>query len=90
MQSATYTRCVRVVSALLYQIDPSGMGSSVFAPRDEYDDAARLLTNEALSSEDLELVVRDHYPSLAEPSVDVLVDVLSLCEAAMSGAAPSD
>ncbi len=36
------------LSALLYERDPEGMGASVFAPRDEYDDVATRLLRAVL------------------------------------------
>jgi hypothetical protein len=36
------------LSALLYERDPEGMGASVSAPRDEYDDVATRLLREIL------------------------------------------
>jgi len=43
--SSAYRRRVRAISAVLYEVDPDGRGSSVLAPEDEYDGAAgRLLS----------------------------------------------
>lgn len=43
-RAADYLVALRSVSDLLYDVDPYEMGSSIHAPRDEYDEfAARLL-----------------------------------------------
>ena len=73
-----YDRIVRVVSAMLYQYDPSGMGSSVFAPEDEYDEPARRLVASATKAVDLAALVRSHFPAATGQLVDALVAALQL------------
>lgn len=74
----SYESVVRVVSALLYAFDPLGMGSSVFAPEDEYDDPARRLVSAAAGAYDLVELVRTHYPGSTDQLVDALVASLEL------------
>jgi hypothetical protein len=73
-----YDRIVRVLSAMLYAYDPSGMGSSVFAPEDEYDDPARRLVAAATDAIDFASLVRTHYPAATDQLVDALVAALLL------------
>ena len=74
----SYERTVRVVSALLYAFDPDGMGQSVFAPSDEYDDAAAKLIADSRNVDDVSLLISERYPSGSEQMVGAVADALSL------------
>jgi hypothetical protein len=74
----SYESVVRVVSALLYAFDPLGMGSTVFAPDDEYDDQARRLVSAAARIDDLEALVRTHFPGSTDQLVGAVVASLEL------------
>lgn len=74
----SFNHCVRAVSALLYRFDPGGMGSSVHAPIDEYDDIAQIMVIEALRSEDVSSIVLGHYANASDAIVDTVSAVLRL------------
>ena len=73
-----YERTVRVVSALLYAFDPDGMGQSIFAPSDEYDEAASKLVAESRQAEDLQQLLSERYSNANEQMVGAIVDVLDI------------
>ncbi len=51
-----FSEFVRAVSRALYDLDPDGIGSSIDAPLDEYDDlAARLATDLAAAASEAEV-----------------------------------
>jgi len=85
MNTYSYDRAVSVVSALLYAFDPGGMGSTVFAPHDEYDDPARRLVARCRASADLGELIRGDYPGSTDQLVAALVAVLELYLANVSG-----
>ena len=78
MSAYGYDRVVSVVSALLYAFDPGGMGSSVFAPEDEYDDPARRIVAQARTAADLRMLARSHYPESTDQLVTAVVAALEL------------
>jgi hypothetical protein len=41
-----YTEFVQTISRALYDVDPQGIGSSIDAPLDEYDDLAHRLASD--------------------------------------------
>lgn len=63
------------LSRVLYEYDPEGMGSSVGAPDDEYDDGAvaliRLLQGRPASAS-VDPAVRDLWPSATDELVDAV------------------
>lgn len=73
-----YARVVRVVSALLYAFDPGGMGSTVFAPEDEYDEPARRIVAQARTAADLRELARRHYPESSDQLVAAVAAALEL------------
>ena len=89
MSLYSYDRVVRVVSALLYAFDPGGMGSTVFAPEDEYDDPARRLVADVRSVADLRELARSHYPDSGEQLVEAVAAALEL-HLSLSGEERSD
>lgn len=73
-----HERLVEVVSALLYSFDPEGMGSTVSAPANEYDDPARLLVAQSIDSSDLRELVNHHYLASPEQLKSALIATLGL------------
>jgi len=82
MSAQQYDRIVIVVSALLYSFDPQGMGSTVFAPEDEYDDPARRLVAQSATALDLRQLIRSHYGDSSDQMMTALVASLELYRAA--------
>ncbi|MCP3880779.1 MAG: hypothetical protein GY701_20650 [Sulfitobacter sp.] len=78
MSAYGYDRAVRIVSALLYAFDPGGMGSTVFAPEDEYDEPARRMVAGARSVADVGELVRGHYPESGDQLVAAVAAALEL------------
>lgn len=50
----TYAEFVRTVSRALYDVDPEGIGSSIDAPPDEYDDLAHRLAADLVAADTAE------------------------------------
>ena len=72
MTDIAYADALRVISALLYQYDPNGMGASVFAPDDEYDSHAARLLSDSREIEDVVSFAQSAFPD-AEPALRVAV-----------------
>ena len=69
---------MRVVSAILYAFDPDGMGRSVFAPSDEYDEAASRLISKSRDADDVHAMVSKQYPDAEEQMVGAVADTVAL------------
>jgi len=79
--SPAYTEFVRAVSRALYDFDPDGIGSSIDAPIDEYDDLALRLASElvmAVSASDVGRIARGLFASAEEPLIVALWAALEL------------
>ena len=91
MSAREYVSVVRVVSALLYSFDPEGMGSTVFAPEDEYEVPAQRLVAAASDASDLQALVRQRFGTASDQLVNALVAALELYfgDRRQEGTAPS-
>ena len=78
MRKDSYTHTVKIVSALLYSFDPGGMGASVFAPEDEYDDPASSLVGASRKADDLDELVQGRYPAGNPQMLSAIVSAIEL------------
>lgn len=63
----------RTISHLLYELDPDGIGSSIDAPLDEYDDLSWRLARAVVAREDrdeVRLAVVETFPGATDDLVD--------------------
>jgi hypothetical protein len=85
-RTQAYADVVAVVSALLFGHDPEGMGSSVFAPEDEYDKPAALLVAAAMADrgEPISAIVGESYPNATHGLRVAIEHAISLYKASIS------
>ena len=57
---------------------PCGMGASVFAPEDEYDDPASSLVGASRKAEDLDELVQGRYPTGNPQMLSAIVSAIEL------------
>ena len=84
---SAYSSFLEAATRLLYDFDPDGIGSSIDAPLDEYEDeAARLLArlSQSETADEAAVEVRNLFPAAGQPLIDALWGALQRFKAAAS------
>lgn len=84
-----WSEAQHALSHILYEHDPEGMGSTVGAPEDEYDDGAIALLRRLgqLESQSMPSLVYEFWPTASDELVDALAEAWNRYEARLQAVA---